>query len=240
METRFQELFDNLVKCLVFHNKSNSSLISRTYDKMRDEGIQKISKIIKNKNNSEIKDIINFLEDARKRFYINRDMLFRNSLASVNMQEYVSKSITDILELKNNDHIYIYPFFLVYKESIRHYEYTLLDNVPKYLDCHIKLYHDLIKLVETNKEEKQLKENIEVKTKKEQRKLKKYQAIQKYKETQKLKEEITLPEWSSFEGIYNEKEPSYISYTLKRETPSRKGGKKKRITNKNQTKKNRK
>lgn len=240
METHFQELFDNLVKCLDIHNKSNSSSISRTYDKMRYEGIQKISKIIKNKNNSEIRDIINFLEDAREKFYTNRHMLFRNSFASVNMQEYVSKSITDILELKNNDHIYIYPFFLAYKASIIHYEYGLFDNVPKYLDCHIKLYNDLIRLVETSKKEKQLKEESEVKTKKEQRKLKKYQAIQKYKETQKLKEEIALPEMSSFEGIYNEKEPSYISYTLKREIPSRKGGKKKRITNKNQTKKNRK
>jgi hypothetical protein len=158
METNFNELFDNFNNCL-----QPDFPDPYTRDSTRRAGILKITDIFNNKNDTEIRNIIELLMNAKEKFYMNRSKILEgkprlspglpnnHSLFSEE-RSYLENAVENSLEYQSIGDAYIYRINYLLSRHIHSMYGVILgasgfiDTVPKYLECHIELYENILRL----------------------------------------------------------------------------------------------
>jgi hypothetical protein len=158
METNFNELFDNFNNCLGATFPDNY-----TRDSTRRAGILKITDIFNNKNDTEIRNIIELLMNAKEKFYMNRAKILEgkprlspglpnNHPLFSEERSYLENAVEKSLEYQSIGDAYIYPINYLLSSHIHSMYGVILgasgfiDTVPKYLECHIELYENILRL----------------------------------------------------------------------------------------------
>jgi hypothetical protein len=159
METNFNTLLNNLDTCLEPTFPDNWT---RDYY-VRSQNIRKITDIFNNKNDTEIRNIIELLMNAQEKFYMNRSKILAgdpspgphysgNDPGRIRQREYLEHAVLKSIEYQSIGDPYMYPINYVYNKHI-HMMYgdvlsstNFIDTVPKYLECHIELYENILRL----------------------------------------------------------------------------------------------
>ena len=210
--THIDKLFDNFDNCVGFKKYINPP---PHFPYARQGCINKISDIYYNKTDTEIRTMIDNLQKLLKNFNINRDKIlddvpkpsngnYNNNDFKNEKRYYVSNTIEKSL---GNLSLYVYPIDFLHEQYIHVYDRDILDvqgiidTIPKYLECHILLYKNILRLKlnkpmmnlsefteETLREEKEKQELIS--KKKEKKRFRKEKRLKKIEEEkQQLKEE---------------------------------------------------
>jgi hypothetical protein len=159
MEKNFNTLLNNLNTCL---EPTIPDIWTRDYY-IPSQNIRKITDIFNNKNDTEIRNIIELLMNAQEKFYMNRSKIlagdpspgphyYGNDPGRIAQRTYLENAVLKSIEYQSIEDAYMYPINYVYNKHI-HMMYgdvlsatNFIDTVPKYLECHIELYENILRL----------------------------------------------------------------------------------------------